>query len=464
MTYFRKHITERVLFIVLVLFSSGCATFYQINLDFNQKFEYGELEAANKVLESNKKESEKKARFLYYNNKGVVESMLGNYEVSNEWFEKAYIFGEDYTKKAGQVAASFLINPNVLVYPGEDHEHLILLYYKALNYLKLGDRQSALVECRRLNNRLNTLSDKYKSDNKYKQDAFIHNLMGIIYEADRDFNNAFIAYRNAYNVYKDVYVEMFGVSAPEQLKKDLIRSAYLTGFATEVDFYKNEFDMQDYQPTQPESELVFFWHNGLGPVKDEWSFTFATGGYSAGFFTFTDEYGYPYIVPCTQVQANSLADLSVVRVAFPKYNERPPIFHEGHITTEGRDYSLELVENVNLIAIKTLQERMAKEITTGILRFALKKVIENQVRQEDQNLGFLVSVLNASTEKADTRNWQTIPHSIYYTRVPLHEGTNHVELTTTGSLQSKTSNFTFEVQKSEIIFHSYQSLESFVQQ
>ena len=454
---------RRALFVVLVLFLSGCATFYQVNLDFNQKFEYGELEAANKILDKNKKKAKKKERFLYYTNKGVVESMIGNYEISNDWFEKAYIFGEDYTKKAGNVAASFLINPNVLVYPGEDHEHLMLLYYKAMNYLKLDDRQSALVECRRLNNRLNTLSDKYRSENKYKEDAFIHNLMGIIYEADGDFNNAFIAYRNAYTIYSEVYSTMFSVLAPEQLKKDLIRSAYLNGFNTEMEFYQREFAMQDYLPTTHESELVFFWHNGLGPVKDEWSFTFTTGGFSAGLYTFTDEFGQPYVVQSTAVQADQLSSLSFVRLTFPKYNERPPRFHEAELAVNGSSYAMELVENVNVIAQKTLEERMVSEVTKGILRFALKKVIENQARQQDESLGTLVSLFNAATEKADTRNWQTIPHSIYYSRVPLKKGINHVELNTSGNLESKTETFIFDAGEGETIFHSYQSLESFNQ-
>ena len=76
---------------------------------------------------------------------------------------------------------------------------------------------------------------------------------------------------------------------------------------------------------------------------------------------------------CTAVQANQLSSLSVVRIAFPKYNERPPVFHAGYVTTGGKQYTLELAENVNLIAQKTLQERMAAEVTKGILRFALKK-------------------------------------------------------------------------------------------
>jgi len=457
---------RRALIIVLVFFSGGCATYYQINQEFNQNFEYGNIRQANKILDKNKKQAEKKARFLYYANKGVVESMLGNYEESNKWLEQAYVFGEDHAKKAGNVVASFLVNPNTLVYPGEDHEHLLVLYYKALNYLKMGDTDKALVECRRLNNRLYELSDKYRSENKYREDAFIHNLMGIIYEADGDYNDAFIAYRNAYETYRDVYVPMFGVEAPDQLKKDLIRSALLTGFNEEARKYKEEFDMQGYNPGPKGTELVFFWHNGLGPVKDEWSLTFSTGGYNSGYYSFTNQAtGEVYTVQATAVQASQLSDLSVVRLAFPKYNERPPRFQEGVLQTEnGRTFELELAENVNKIAKKTLQERMVQEIGKGLLRFALKKAIENQVRKKDDNLGLLVSIFNAATEKADTRNWQTIPHAIYYGRVPLDEGTNHVTLNTSGYNESRSETFTFEVSKGETVFHTYQTLESFAQQ
>jgi hypothetical protein len=462
MKRFKVHIKQAFIW-VPVFFLLSCKTFYQANLEFNKSFEFGQLEAADKILDKNKKEAEKKARFLYYVNKGVVASMLGKYEESNVWFEKAYIFGEDLGKQAGNVALSFLTNPNAIVYPGEDHEHLLLLYYKALNYLKLGDNQAALVECRRLNNRLNELSDKYRSDNKYREDAFIHNLMGIIYQADGDFNNAFIAYRNAYTIYTEVYVPMFGVYPPEQLKRDLIRAADMNGFATEADFYRREFGLEAYRPQKSSAELVFFWHNGLGPVKDEWSVNFTTGGYSNGFYTFTDQTGQVHMVACSQAQANQLSSLSFIRIAFPTYVERPPRYFQGRLHIDGDVYDLELAENIDLIAKKTLQERMAAEIGKGLLRFALKKVVEEQARKQDEGLGMLVSLFNAATEKADTRNWQTIPHSIFYTRVPLQEGTNTVTLTTGGNYDSKQETFTFEGKKGEIVFHTYQTLESFVQ-
>ncbi|HCM74756.1 MAG TPA: hypothetical protein DIS90_00120, partial [Cytophagales bacterium] len=143
-------------------------------------------------------------------NNGLLLSVMGGYEESNEYLEKAFLFGEDYQKNYLNEAASYLTNPMITSYRGEDHEHLMVLYYKAMNFLKMGKYEEALVECRRLNIRLQQLSDRYQSDKKYKRDAFIHMLMGIIYEADNDFNNAFIAYRNSYEIYQSDYPDLFG--------------------------------------------------------------------------------------------------------------------------------------------------------------------------------------------------------------------------------------------------------------
>lgn len=465
------------LVLLMSLGTFSCATYYQINAEFNQNFENGRLEAAEKVLDNNKRAGRKKARFLYYANQGVVSAMLGNLEESNKWLEKAYLFGEDYQKNYANVAASFLLNPNQIVYQGEDHEHLLLLYYKALNFLKMKDYESALVECRRLINRLNTLSDKYKTDKKFDEDAFIHNLMGIIYEASGDMNNAFIAYRNAYNIYEGDYQKLFGLEPPLQLKKDLLRTAHLNGFLTELDFYEREFDMK-YEPSTSE-ELVFFWHNGLGPVKDEWSINFTAVDGGDGFVTFVnDQYdmSFPFAVSNSD-QKSELTDIRVFRIAFPKYVERKTYFERAVIEVDKKRYGFELAEDVNAIAFKTLEERMLEEFAKGLLRAAVKKTMEMAVRgsdgdKEDQTeeekqqeairegLSLMVGIFNAVTEKADTRNWQTIPHSIYYTRVPLNEGLNNVSLKTiapTGAVSME--EFSFDVNSGETVFHSYHSLE-----
>ncbi|MFY0605363.1 MAG: hypothetical protein JXR10_01530 [Cyclobacteriaceae bacterium] len=456
----------------------SCATYYQINSEFNQNFESGNIESAQKVLSSNSKAIRKKTKFLYYANRGVLFSMTGDYENSNKWLERAYLFGEDYQKNYANQVASFLVNPNTIVYQGEDHEHLLLLYYKSLNYLKLKDYESALIECRRLNNRLNELSDKYKSDKKYKRDAFIHNLMGVIYEASGDINNAFVAYRNALNIYNDDYNRLFGVEAPRQLKVDVLRMAYENGYDSDLDFYQKEFGMQ-YQPSSKE-ELVFFWHNGLGPVKSEWSVNFTTIPGGDGMMTFANEdLGLNFAFPVNDAdQKGQLTDLRFFRVAFPKYEERKPYYSRGVLEANGQRNQLELAEDINAIAFKTLEERMLQEMGKGLLRAALKKSLEvsirgdndgddskksdDQLRQEAirEGLSMVVGLLNAVTERADTRNWQTIPHSIYYTRMPMQQGANNVTLktiNTAGHTVSQT--FEFQVGKGETVFHSYQSLE-----
>lgn len=458
--------TPGKLILISVFSLTSCATFYQINYEFNQNFEAGHLEEAARVLEKNKKKaSEGRARFLYFLNQGVVQSLIGNYEASNEAFEQAYIFGEDYRVNYLTTAASFLSNPNVSDYRGEDHEHLMLLYYKALNYLNLANYEAALVECRRLNIRLGQLSDKYTSNNKYKQDAFVHNLMGIIYEASGEVNNAFIAYRNAYNIYESDYRRLFGLGAPEQLKEDLLRTAFLNGFADELRRYEESFGKKFAPAKSGGGELVFFWNNGLGPVKGEWSINFSVIQGQGGLVTFANsDYGFNfpfYISESEEEKKDGLASLEFFRVAFPKYVERPTLFETAGIVVNGKEYRLELAENVNAIAFKCLEERMLAEFGKSLLRVALKKAAEYQIRGENQDLGAAIGILNALTEKADTRNWQTLPHSIYYTRVPLAVGQQKIKLNIgSGNSPKQQQEFTFEVKEGETIFQAFHSLET----
>ncbi len=451
-------------YIIFLFFAlSSCASYYEFNYEFNRNFENGNIEAAQTVLEQNKKIERSKTRFLYYANRGVVAHLLGNYIESNNWLEQAYIFGEDYKKNYLNFAGSYFLNPNLIVYPGEDHEHLMLLYYKALNFLKMGDYDNALVECRRLNNRLYELGDKYTSENKYQKDAFIHNLMGIAYDASGDYNNAFIAYRNALEIYENEYATMFELSVPEQLKDDLMRTAKLAGFPEEFDKYAEKFGYAyNHEPSEG-GELVFFWHNGLAPVKDEWSISFVTIDNGGGNLFFqNDDLGlnFPFYYNYNDDDGIRITDLSGTRIAFPRYVERIPYFDYGDIEVNGNYHTLEKAQDINAIAFKTLNERMLQELGKGLLRVALKKAIEKKARKENETLGFLVSAFNLASEQADTRNWQTLPHSIHYTRAPLKDGENVIQIYTDGPRSEAAETFTFIGKKGVTQFHSYQSLES----
>lgn len=459
------HSHHKILFAFGLLFLlNSCATYYQSNLTFNQEFESGDLEKALTTLRSKSKDGGH-TEFLYDVNNGLVLSMLGRYEPSNEYFEKAFLYGEDYRKNYLYEVTSYLTNPSFTSYRGEDHEHLMLLYYKALNYVKLNKTEEALVECRRLNIRLQQLSDRYKSEDKYRQDAFIHNLMGIIYDSDKDYNNAFIAYRNAYEIYSNEYTKLFSVEAPEQLKLDILRTAWLNGFKDEFEKFKNEFEMLDYKYEQGKGgELVFFWHNGLSPIKAEWGINFVITR-SNNWVTFTNTdlgLSFPFNVEgYNDRDKNGLTNLEFFRVAFPKYLERPQHFGSAKINSNGEKFNLQLTEDINKVAFKVLNERMTHELSRALIRAALKKVTEYQARKSDKALGSVIGLINAITEKADTRNWQTLPHSIYYSRVPLKEGKNTIQLELQpGEGVTVRHEFTYQVKKGETLFHTFSSLES----
>lgn len=454
----------KVLTILISILLFGCATYYEQNIKLQSLITSGQFEAAEKELNKDTKGAEGKNRYLYFCNRGVVSFMNGQYELSNDYFNKADYYVEDYSKSLGSEALALITNPMMKPYRPEDFEAVLIHFYKALNFIYLKDYEGALVECRRVNIVLQKLNDKYKKNkNKYARDAFAHCMMGLIYEAAGNTNDAFIAYRNALEIYEEDYKKLFGVDIPDQLKNDLMRTAYQLGFGTELDFYENKFGYKYEPEDQDKGHLVFFWMNGFGPVKDEWSINFANTGYNDGWITLAnDEYGlsFPiYIGNKSRDDQAAFRNLSFLRVAFPKYRERRPVFSNAAITANGEQFPLELGEDINAVAFQCLKDRMVREMAAGIARLATKKALEEVARNENENLGAFVSIVNAMTEKADTRNWQSLPYSISYCRVPLNEGMNSVELNVSGRMQHSMP-FTFDIKKGQTTFFAFHNLES----
>ena len=424
---------------VFCLLFSGCATWYQRSVAFQQAVGNGEFEQAEKLLKRDKKQSRKKNQILYYLNLGYVYFMLGNQEASNAAFETAERLTEEQRRNVLTEAAVLLSNPEARAYKPEDFEVVMINVYKALNYLQMDNMEDALVEARKMNIRLQQLNDKYPDHkNRYQRDAFAHLLMGVIYDASGDANNAFIAYRNAYEVYQNDYAKNFGLSAPEQLKKDLLRTAYTLGFREELAAYEREFG-STYQPETGISggEAVVFWLNGFGPVKNEWGITCTKIDKGDGGVVFHNaELGlnipFFWADGYSDSDRSSLADVNVVRVVFPQYVERKPVYAQGVLRNDEAVYPLEEVEDVNQIAFKCLRDRMVRELSNSLLRVAVKQGIKQVASKQNQWLGFAVGIANALTEKADTRNWQTLPYAISYARVPLPAEGGRVELEFSG--------------------------------
>ncbi|MCB0806235.1 MAG: hypothetical protein KDC05_10585 [Bacteroidales bacterium] len=454
-----------VLVLTALTILGGCATYYQKTLKYQQFIYSGELEKAKKFLDKNEVKTGKKDRILYLMNQGWVNWMIDKNTESNKYLEEADLMIEDYRKKFGLELATLVSNPSIKPYKPEDFEKVMVNYLKALNYLNMNEYDEALVEARRINLKLQEINDQYKDHkNRYDNDAFAHVMMGLIYDANREYNDAFIAYRNAYNIYKNDYAENFGVQTPEQLKKDILRTAYLNRFGEELEFYEKEFGMK-YEPKQHTGgELIFIWHNGFGPVKAEWGINFVKTSSGGGVIVFHNEelgISFPFFIgDKPDEEKSAFAQLNFIRVAFPKYVERKPVYTAASVTADGNEYPLQVAEDINAIAFKTLYDRMLREMANSLLRLATKKAMEYAVRQENQDAGAALGILNALTEKADTRNWQTLPYEIRYVRIPLDTGNQTVRLKTFAGSRSEEQNFQFNIQKGKTYFYTFQSLET----
>lgn len=445
----------KFLSVFLVLLGlSGCMTYYEQSQNIELSYQQNAFDRAFSELRKSSINKKPRNKLLFYLNAGLIKYNQSAFDESNSYFEQAYVFLEDAEKRNTRDAFAYIMNPMQTDYAGENHEVLLLHYYKALNYLKTNRLEEALVEVRRMDNKLKRLNTYYRNENKYKDDAFIHLLMGIIYEASGDNNNAFIAYRNAYNVFNTLYGKLFGMTVPRQLKIDLIRSAYKTGFINEAQKYEADFGIKYVPEPQENATFIALWHNGMAPVKTEISVTMIVQPGAAETFAVSDGSGgfnYTFPEPPDPQQAENLNNLKSFRIALPQYKNRLSVYQDASITFEGLGTkNLEMVEDISKIAPQCLQDRLWKELGQAIARIAIKKAVEYGLEQaakaeekkkskEGENsaaalegIALAAKLFNTFDEKADTRNWQLLPNAISYTRFSIPSGKNQFAINLAG--------------------------------
>jgi hypothetical protein len=354
-----------------------------------------ELEKLEKHTFSSKDEA------LYLMNKAMLLRMQGKFDQSNQAFEqaKALIDKLDAISVTEQTG-TLLVNDATRSYLGEDFERALIHLYEALNYLELGDRDAARVEALQVDQ----LLIKFGQENDkavYTEDAFVRYLTGMIYEELGEWSNAMIAYRKSYEAYLD-YKNKYYVAAPSSLKHALLRLAEQQGLSDELKRYKKIFGIKDWKKEtqyQQSGELVLVMNEGLAPVKREHSIN--------------------VLAPQTR---------QLVRIATPYY--LPRVDRVGSVMVEVKDksghqvvaQSAELVEDVESIAVKTLESQMGVITTRAIARAVAKYKVTSNARKKDELVGFFSNVANVLTERADTRSWTTLPQKIYLGRLPLADG------------------------------------------
>lgn len=457
-----------ILFIPAFLIS--CATYNSKMQTYYANVQEHNYDKALRNLQNNKFIQRGRNALLYYMEMGKVYHLKKDYTNSNRYFNLADNFIESNGRKSmGDVVVANLLNPMQQSYSGEDFEQFMVHYYKALNYAALGMMEDAVVEARRITLSTNTQGEKFNNkENRYSKDAFALNLQGIIYEMAGDINNAFIAYRNAADVYLSANKVYYGVALPEQLKQDVLRTANAMGFTAEQQRYENIFGIT-YQPRENTNELVLFIEQGNAPIKKE-SNIFLTTSNGGANFMFIDDNGQNINLPFNYTNYglvnNNLSDFRTFRVAIPKYEVQYTINNPASVTVNGQSFTTQTAQNMNTISTEIMRERTLTEMANALARQLAKKLVEKGVEKgveavakkddkgdaakQEKNekkaeaagavAGLIVNLVNTATEKADTRNWQSLPAFINYVRIPLNEGVNTITVELNGKTETLTVN------------------------
>ena len=457
---------------LLVPFIFGCSSYNKSMTSYYANIKTHNYDKALHSLEKNKVIKKDRNALLYNMEMGKLYFLKNDAAKSNLYLNRADNIAESQNKSLKDIALGNLLNPMQQAYKGEDFEQFMLHYYKAVNYAALGQTEDAVVEARRITLAANAQNDKFTNkENRYSKDAFALNLQGMIYEMAGDVNNAFIAYRNAADIYLRADNNYYGVKMPQQLQLDLLRTATAMGFTGEGQRYEKLFNASYVENAPAKNELILFIEEGAAPVKEEKNFLLTAGANGINSFNYIDADGlnanFNFNASAYGINENRLSSLRTFRVAMPTYRVQYQQQAGVTVNANGVNYTPQLAQNLNSIAVNVLKERFVTEMANALARQLTKKLMEKgtqavaqsmtkkkenttsdssatakekQKKENEQRAamagevaGLVMNVFNTVTEKADTRNWQSLPAFVSYVRVPLQEGENTITVNYNGN-------------------------------
>ena len=140
-----KSLQAWLLMLVAMSFMGGCATYSGSFGAIEKNLAGKKYDAA--LLNIEKESDSKTDRVLYLLNKGMVLRMKRDFSGSNVAFEAAKAeMDRLYAASVSENTLSVMVNDATVSYSGDNYERVLLHLYMALNYLELGDTDSARVE------------------------------------------------------------------------------------------------------------------------------------------------------------------------------------------------------------------------------------------------------------------------------------------------------------------------------
>ena len=395
--------------LALAAFLNGCATYSDWVGRMEADISSGKPDKALKVLESH---ASSKDEVLYLLNRAMLQRMAGDFEASNASFETAKAMIDRLSAiSVSEQSGALAVNDMMRSYTGDYYERVLVHVYEALNYLELNQPDQARVEALQLDVILKAHGDKSNYE-----DAFARYLTGMIYEDLGEWDDAMIAYRQAYEAYRR-YPAQLDMPVPQRLKYDLIRLADKTGLEDEAKRYREKFGIDAVNPIpDKDGELVFILNTGLAPIKRS-----------------------------IEVRAFT-ASGQLVTVSMPAYESRRATVTAARIRVDGAGAATDLMEDVDTLAINALDNQKPVILARAVARAVLKTQASKQADSRNDALGFVVNLAGAITDRADTRSWSTLPNEICVARLPLPPGRHQVQVELLDRLGGVVSTKSYEVE------------------
>jgi len=405
----------------------GCASYLKQADQTKEYLRSGRYETALTELKV-KAESPGKDQLMYLLDYATTLQIKGDFKASALAFQAAdKLVDENDYHSVTQVLGATLGSEEMIQYKGESYEKFLINGLNAINYLMLGDYDDALVECRRINNKISAF--KMEGRDPYELSSFARYLAGVIWEADKKYDDAYLEYEGAYKLDSSIPF----------IQTDLIRSAQLSQKYDLVKKWKKEFDYKDLgselNPVKDKSlgELVVIYQQGFGARKVQ--------RYDSPRFPMLR----PEYSQSTAARVEVTADKSQNSADFDAVNVKTRVIYD-----------------IDAMAIKTLDKDYAALVARRIGGVVAKAVVSDQLRQKNNLLGDLAWIAMNVSDRADLRQWSTLPAKIQMSRIYLKPGTYKVRIKSLNFNDAETGDQELEVdviiKSGQKAFVNYRSL------
>lgn len=335
---------------------------------------------------------------------GLLARLNKNYTESNFLLsESERLIREAYTQSVTANLASYVLNDNTKAYQGEEYEDIYLNLFKALNFIALGEQESALVELNRSMEKQAFLKQKYEQYSKQAREYASQQGLGSIATESyaSSFSTSALINYLAYLVAQSLGEESSSYFAKEQVKHAFSSQPQLYRFAL-----PSSLEQKEPEPDKERLHLISF--NGQAPLKQE-------------------RWEYVYLGPTNQA-----------KIAYPVLVGRISNVQSIQVKANGQTQAtLQKIESMSAVAIDTFRSKSQLTKTKAVLRAMSKAVgiaIYDSVIQQDDKLtaaeellGLIFRVAQDVSERADVRSTHFLPSEAWVGSIDLEPGLYDIE-------------------------------------